>query len=67
MAKKLRNDMLKIVSGPCFEGCPDIAETAEAADLLVIAEVMNGTLDAFLSPEEGEEKRRFFGFNVPEP
>jgi len=60
---KLRVDLLKMVSGRCVEDLPDIDETVKPADLLAIAEVMNGTLDAFLSPEEGEEKRRFFSFD----
>ncbi len=63
MLRRLRAELLKIVSGPCVGEFPEIDETAKPADLLVIAEVMNGTLDAFLSPEEGEEKRRFFGFD----
>ena len=45
------------------EGLPDVDETVKPADLLAVAEVLNGTLDAFLSPEEGEEKRKFFGFD----
>jgi hypothetical protein len=63
MLRRLRSELLKIVSGSCVSEFPEIDDTAKPADLLVIAEVMNGTLDAFLSPEEGEEKRRFFGFD----
>lgn len=63
LIRKLQADLLVIASGRCVEELPEIDETATAADLLAIAEVMNGTLDAFLSPEEGEEKRRFFGFD----
>jgi hypothetical protein len=63
MLRRLQGEFLKIVSGSCVNEFPEIDEAAKPADLLVIAEVMNGTLDAFLSPEEGEEKRKFFGFD----
>ena len=59
---KLRSDMLSIVSGRCVDGLPEIDDTCSPADLLVHAEVLNETLNAFLSPDEGEEKRRVFGF-----
>jgi hypothetical protein len=60
---KLQNDMLSMVSGRCVDGLPEIDESSSPVDLLAHAEVLNETLNAFLSPEEGEEKRRFFGFD----
>lgn len=60
---KLRDDLLSMISGRCVDNLPEIGESATAVDLLAHTEVMNETLNAFLSPEEGEEKRRFFGFD----
>jgi hypothetical protein len=63
---KLRSDMLTLVSGPCVEDLPQISGDTKSGDMLVYAELLNETLNAFLNPEEGEEKRRFFGFNQVE-
>jgi hypothetical protein len=60
---KLRNDTLSVVSGRCVEGLPEMDGSASPVDLLTYTEILNETLNAFLSPEEGEEKRRFFGFD----
>ena len=46
-----------------MDGLPSIDKSASTADLLIYAEVLNETLNSFLSPEEGEEKRKFFGFD----
>ena len=63
---KLRIDLLALTSGRCVEGLPEISGDVTLVDMLVYSEVLNETLNAFLNPEEGEEKRRFFGFNQVE-
>lgn len=60
---KMRNDMLTVVSGCCVDGLPEVGESISSVDMLTYAEILNETLNAFLSPEEGEEKRRFFGLD----
>jgi hypothetical protein len=59
---KLPDDMLSMVSGRCVDSLPEI-NVASPAELLAHAEVLNETPNAFLSPEEGEEKRKVFGFD----
>ena len=52
-----------MATGRAVEVLPEVIESSSAAELLVLAEVLNETLNAFLKPEEGEEKRKIFGFD----
>jgi hypothetical protein len=44
---------------------PEVTDESSPADLLVTAELLRVSMIAFLTPEEAEEQRGFFGFRNP--
>jgi len=65
LAQRFKGRFESVTSGPAVEGIPDIDETLSGIDVLMIVEVLNATLLAFLSPEDVENRREFLGFGPP--
>jgi hypothetical protein len=60
--RKLRDGWIKGASGSTVELIPDVTDESSPADVLVAAEILRVSMIAFLTPEEAEEQRGFFGF-----
>jgi hypothetical protein len=63
--RKLRDGWVGSGSGMTVELIPEVTDESSPADLLVTAELLRVSMIAFLTPEEAEEQRGFFGFRNP--
>ena len=61
VVKSLRDELVSRCSGKPSERIPEVTDSTNASDLLMIAELVRATGIAFLTPEEIQE-RRSIGF-----
>ncbi len=63
LLQSLRDKFVDYGEGYTVDHIPAVTDKTDAADLLLIAEVLRSTMLAFLTPEEVEE-RRGIGFHA---
>lgn len=64
--RTLRDGFVGSGSGTTVELIPQVTDDSTPSDLLVAAEILRVSMIAFLTPEEAEEQRGYFGFRRPE-
>jgi hypothetical protein len=63
--RSLRDGFVKSGTGTTVQHIPDVGDECSLADLIVIAELLRVSMIAFLTPEEADEQRGYFGFRAP--
>lgn len=61
--RSLRDGFVKSGDGITVQHIPEVTDKCSAGDLLVVAELLS--MIAFLTPEEAQEQRGYFGFRGP--